>query len=247
MFNMNYVQYGNRRIDFEVKRGPRKKTIAIEVNSAAGVTVLAPEDLNEEKILEFVGRKAGWIIARQEKLEIKAPDLAKEFVSGEAFPYLGREYRSKIIRSTSGNGGKCEFNKGRLLVEINGGLDGEKRKMAVKEALLSWYLRQAEEKIKGRIHYYSGQLGKRPQFIKIKSQKKRWGSCSSTGVVRFNWKIIMAPLSVLDYVIVHELCHLLYPHHSPHFWQKVQSIIPDFKRRRKLLKQFSSAMEAYSL
>ena len=221
--------------------------MAIDVNAAAKVTVLAPQDLNEEKILEIVQKKAGWIIERQKIIKNTDSDFAKEFVSGEAFSYLGREYRLKIIQSTSENGGKCELNNRRLLVEVNRDLDGEIRKIAVKEALLGWYLRQAEEKIRGRIHYYSGQLGRRPEFIEIKSQKKRWGSCSSAGVVRFNWKVIMTPLSVLDYVIVHELCHLIYPHHSSQFWQKVQSILPDYKRRRDLLKQYSSAMEAYGL
>jgi hypothetical protein len=244
---MNFIQYGKKKINFEIKRGNRKKTVAIHVNPIATVTVLAPQYLSEEKILEIVQKKAGWIIERQKIIKNTDSDFAKEYVSGEAFSYLGREYRLKIIQSSSENGGKCELNNRRLLVEVNRDLDGEKRKIAVKEALLGWYLRQAEEKIQGRIHYYSGQLGRRPEFIEIKSQKKRWGSCSSAGVIRFNWKIITAPLSILDYVIVHELCHLLYPHHSPHFWQKVQSILPDYKRRRKLLKQYSSAMMACGL
>jgi predicted metal-dependent hydrolase len=244
---MNYVQYGNRKIDFEIKRGNRKRTVAIEVNAAAKVTVLAPRDLNEEKIWELVRKKAGWIIERQQKITIKAPDLNKEFVSGEAFPYLGREYRLKIIRAASEKVGKCEFDNGRFRIEIAPNLTDENRKIAVKEALLGWYLKKAEEKILGRIHCYSGQLGRRPEFIEIKSQKKRWGSCSSAGVIRLNWKIIMAPFSILDYVIVHELCHLIYPHHSPHFWQKVQSILPDYKRRRELLKQYSSAIDACGL
>lgn len=217
--------------------------MGIEVNSASGVTVLAPEDLNEEKILEFVGKKAGWIIERQEKIKNRDSNLAKEFVSGEAFSYLGKEYRLKIIRAASEKVGKCEFDNGRFRIEISPSLDDEKRKMAVKEALLGWYLKKAQEKIRWRIHYYSGMVGRKPEFIEIKSQKKRWGSCSSAGVVRFNWKIIMAPLSILDYVIVHELCHLLYKHHSSQFWQKVQSVLPDYKRRRSLLKQYSDVLD----
>ena len=221
--------------------------MAIVVNSASGVTVLAPQDLDEEKIWELVRKKAGWIIEKQEKIGIKAPDLNKDFVSGEAFSYLGKEYRLKIIRAASEKVGKCEFDNGRFRIEIGPNLTDENRKIAVREALLGWYLRKAEEKIRGRIHYYSGQLGRRPEFIEIKSQKRRWGSCSSAGVVRFNWKIVMAPLSILDYVIVHELCHLFYSHHSPPFWQKVQSILPDYRKRRNLLKQYSSAMEACGL
>ena len=101
---------------------------------------------------------------------------------------------------------------------------------AVKKALMEWYLEHAEEKIKERVSRFAQLIGKWPASIEIKNQEKRWGSCSRSGIIRFNWKIIMAPISVMDYVIVHELCHLIYPHHSSQFWQKVQSIIPDYKR-----------------
>jgi predicted metal-dependent hydrolase len=97
----------------------------------------------------------------------------------------------------------------------------------------------AEEKIKERVNRFAPLIGKWPVSIKVKNQEKRWGSCSQGGIIRFNWKIVMVPISVMDYVITHELCHLIYPHHSIQFWQKVQSIIPDYEKKRHWLKEFS--------
>jgi len=241
---MNFIQYGKKKINFEIKRGNRKKTVAIHVNPIATVTVLAPQYLSEEKIRMMVQKKARWIIEKQEIIrENKHFNSVKEFVSGEAFPYLGREYRLKVVKSNSEKEGKCELINGRFLVEINKNLENGRWKEAVKMALMDWYLVHAKKKIQERVDYYSAQIGEKPAYIDIRKQKKRWGSCSHTGVVRLNWKIIMEPISVIDYVIVHELCHLKYPHHSSQFWQKVQSIIVDYKKRRELLKQYSYTMD----
>lgn len=241
---MNYIQYGNRKINFEIKRGNRKKTVAIHVNSTATVTVLSPRYLDEEKIRSFVQKKAHWIIEKQEIMKKnRDSNSVKEFVSGESFPYLGKYYRLKVMKSFTETEEKCKLVNGRFLVEVNGKLDSEGDRTAVKKALIDWYLEHAEDKIKERASRFARLIGKWPASIKIKNQEKRWGSCSRTRIVRFNWKIIMAPISVMDYVIVHELCHLIHPHHSPHFWQKVQSIIPDYKKRRDWLKQLSSQID----
>ena len=160
----------------------------------------------------------------------------KEFVSGESFPYLGKNYRLKIVRSSVATEGRCKLVNGRLLVETNGESNSESEKTAVRKALIEWYFEHAENKVKERLGRFAQQIGKWPASVEIKNQVRRWGSCSRTGIIRFNWKIIMAPISLLDYVIVHELCHLIYPHHSSQFWQKVQSVIPDYKKRRDRLK-----------
>lgn len=240
---MSYVQYGNRKIDFEIKQRNRKKTMAIKISPGGEVTVLAPQDLSEDKILAIVQKKAQWIIEKQEAVGRRNFESAKEFVSGEAYPYLGREYRLKVIRKAPGKDERCELVNGRLRVEISQNLIYEAEKRAIKRALRHWYEARAEEKITERVAHYSRQIGTKPFYIQIKNQKRRWGSCSHNGFIRFNWKIIMAPLVVLDYVIVHELCHLLYKHHSFQFWQKVQSVLPDYKRRRKLLRQYSEVLD----
>ena len=125
------------------------------------------------------------------------------------------------------------------MVEINRHVNGEKAKENVRKALTGWYVEHAGDKIPERVGIYARRVGEWPQRIEIKNHKRQWGSCSYYGVVRFNWKIIMAPVTILDYVIVHELCHLICPDHSPRFWQKVQTILPDYTKRRQKLREYS--------
>jgi predicted metal-dependent hydrolase len=242
---MHSIQYGNKRIDYEIKRGNREKTVAIYVGPVPTVTVSTPRLLGEEKIRSIVRRKARWILEKQELLRRNRPPASKEFVNGESFPYLGRQYRLKVTRAAIENGGPCKLVNGRLLVEIDGSLGGEDGKKAVRAALGAWYLSHAEDKLRERTARLAWQIGRFPQGIVVKEQRGRWGSCSRTAIIRFNWKIITAPLSVVDYVIVHELCHLIYPHHSSSFWNRVESILPDYRERRRLLKSYSSQKDLW--
>jgi predicted metal-dependent hydrolase len=234
---MNTIQYGNRIIQYNIKKGKRKKTVAIHINPMATITVFSPRHLDDEKIRMIVQKKARWILEKQKQVESnRYSNSMKEFVSGESFPYLGKYYRLKVIKTSKETTGKCRLTNGRFLVEIKGNHESEVNRTVVKKALVDWYLERAETKIKERVDRFSQQIGKWPTSIRIKNQERRWGSCSRNGMIRFNWKIIMVPISIMDYVIVHELCHLIYPHHSDHFWQKIQSILPDYKRRRDWLK-----------
>jgi predicted metal-dependent hydrolase len=242
---MNTIQYGNKIIQFDIKKGKRKKTVAIHVHPTTKVTVLSPQQLDEEKILMILQKKAKWIIEKQEQIKNhRDSNPVKEFVSGESFPYLGRYYRLKVIKSFTDSEGTCRLVNGRFLVEVKGNRGGEIDRVAVKRSLINWYLEHANGTIRERVERFSQQIGRWPANIEVKNQERRWGSWSHNGSIRFNWKIIMAPISVMDYVIVHELCHLIHPHHSYHFWQKVQSIIPDYKKRRDWLKENSLKMDS---
>ncbi|MFH2076845.1 MAG: M48 family metallopeptidase, partial [Pseudomonadota bacterium] len=88
-----------------------------------------------------------------------------------------------------------------------------------------------------RLPRFAGQLGVQAAVIEIRDQKRRWGSCSRSGILRFNWRIVASPVAVLDYLLVHELCHLIHPDHSLRFWNQVQILIPDFEKKRVLLKE----------
>jgi len=194
------------------------------------VVVYSPSFLTSDNIKEILKKRARWVIEKQELLKNTSFfEPAKEFVSGEAFSYLGRQYRLKVIRSDSEKNKKCKLVGGRFVVTISHHLNGEKAKEHVKKALSDWYFKRAEEKIPERVNIYIKRLGKQPEKIEIKNHKKRWGSCSRNG----------APVTVLDYVLVHELCHLIYPHHSDQFWKKVGAIIPDYDKRRDRLREYS--------
>ena len=239
MSKIGHIKYGNKRISFKIERSNRRKTVGIYVGLKGDVLVRCPQFLKEDKIEEVVRKRTRWIIEKQEL--IKNHSLlwpAKEFVSGEAFPYLGRQYRLKVIKSASKEE-ECKLINGRLLVGINGDLSSEEIKGTIKETLMGWYIERAKEKIPERVKLYARQIGEWPEKLEIKDHKRRWGSCSRNGIVRFNWKIILASVTILDYLIVHELCHLIHDHHSAEFWQKVQTIIPDYAKRRHTLKEYS--------
>ncbi len=242
---MNSVQYGSREILYKVIRTSRKKTISIHVGPDS-VTVRTPKWVSERNIRGLMEKKSSWILQRLELIrEHRLLYPPREFVSGESFPYLGRQYRLKVTRSENGVPHTCRLANGRLRVEIGKNTEENKAKIEVRKALSEWYKTQAENKIRERLPLFAGKLGRRPASVIIKDQKARWGSCSLNGIVRFNWKIIMAPVSLLDYLIAHELCHLFHQDHSAKYWQRVQSLLPDYKEKRARLKEYDSIMRDF--
>ena len=237
---MKYIQYGKRKIAFGIERSNRRKTVGIYIHPGRGVVVRCPQFLRFDEISEIVRKRAQWIIEKQKVVKNDSQlSSVKEFVSGESFPYLGRQYRLKVRKTSFEKEERCKLINGRFLVEIDEQLDGKRVKGIVKKALMNWYLGRAYEKIPQRVEIYARQIGTWPERVEIKNYKRQWGSCSHTGVIRFNWKVIMVPVTILDYVVVHELCHLICSNHSAQFWQKVQTVIPDCKNRRDKLREYS--------
>ena len=237
---MEQITYGKKKIKFEIKRGRRKKTVALQIHPNSTVVVLSPYLLGKDRIKEILLKRAGWIVQKQEKIrKLNAEIPKKEFVSGESFPYIGKEYRLKVIRTNHERERLCKLMGGRFYVEISNKLSGKAASESVRKKLIEWYIEQATRKINERLKRYSKLIGKKPEKIIITKQGKRWGSCSHSGVLRFNWKIVMTPISMIDYVVVHELCHLIIKNHSEKFWNKIGSIIPDYKKKRHWLKENS--------
>lgn len=234
---MEKIRFGSKSLEFIIRRGQRKKTVAIHVSSPSQVVVLAPFSLNSEKIREIVKKKAKWILEKQEhlkKLDLLFPK--KEFTSGEQVLFLGRRYRLKILAGAEGEPNKLQLSGRRLVVTVNSSIAAKEKKEAIKKALLDWYFSEAERIITERVSRYVHFFEAAPKSIMIKDQRRRWASCSQSGILRFNWRIVMAPISILDYVVVHELCHLKIKNHSQNFWKIVSLAIPDYKRRRDWLK-----------
>ncbi len=232
---MDYINFGTKRIDYTIKRGNRKKTLAINVTLASQVIVLAPNNFSREKIETIVKKKALWILGKQEhfkRLAMLFPE--KEFVSGEQILLLGRKYRLKIKKGNHLSIPKLSGR--RLFIYVNSNLAREDRKEIIKDTLIKWYFEKSTKIIKQRVNRYSKLLNLFPKKIIIKDQKKRWASCSSDGILRFNWRIGMAPISIADYVVVHELCHLKIKNHSSDFWKLVSVAIPDYQKRKDWLK-----------
>ncbi|MGE4283843.1 MAG: M48 family metallopeptidase [Clostridia bacterium] len=230
-------EYGTNVIKFDLIY-KKRKTLEIRIEPPNVVTVIAPMGLSEQKVLEQVKTKSRWIVRKlSEVKDIKYKPIKKEFVNGEVFMYLGLNYRLQIVIEPTVSKPIVSLTDDKFVISTS----------TTDEAILykvmeQWYRSKAQEKIGERVAYYSHKLNKTPKNIKIKEQKKRWGSCSSLGNLNFNWKCIMAPASVLDYLVVHEMCHLFHMNHSKDFWNMVASILPDYKQRKEWLKKHGVRM-----
>jgi len=213
----------------EIIRTSRRKTADIRVEDGA-VSVVVPTDTPLEKIDQLLTAKRRWI---KEKITLHRemlPVSSKQYVSGEAFSYLGRNYRLKVIK---GPFAPVRLLQGRLMVTAP---QGTEQPHIVRNALVRWYKRQAELKLKEKVTRFAPMVGVEPAGVGIKTFKSRWGSCSSKGKLEFNWQIMMAPNQMVDYVVIHELCHLIHHNHSAEFWKEVARVLPEYQECREWLR-----------
>jgi len=232
------TKYGDREIEFEIEYRNRK-TMAIQMEPLDKILVLSPIGLSEELIKEKVKSKGKWIIKKLvEFKDVGYQPFNREFVNGEALMYLGRNYLLEIINDSNIKWPKVCLSDGRFYLTTP-----SKDQNNMRKAMEKWYRRQAEKIMGERVKFYKPKIGIEPNKVKIKEQKKRWGSCTSEGNVYFNWRSIMAPSNVIDYIVVHEMSHLIHKNHSIKFWDKVESILPDYKERRKWLRKYGVRMD----
>ena len=221
----------------EVVRTDRKKSASIYLDGE-GVKVRVPKGLSDSYVRDLIEKKSPWIKRKLREAELAVPLRPKEFVSGETFSYLGRNYRLKVLL---GDAQSLKLKGGYLEARISG--SSKTREKEIRSLLLDWYQRHAQERLEEKTHRYAKILQVEPKSISIKNYKSRWGSCSTTEDISYNWRIVMAPHRIVDYVIVHELCHLLEHNHSAIYWRHVERIIPDFQECREWLKKNSEQLK----
>ncbi|MCI5165336.1 MAG: M48 family peptidase [Candidatus Electrothrix sp. GM3_4] len=229
---------------YQVRRRPRRKTASISVQPDCSVQILVPSFLSDLKIEELVQRKIGWINNKISQFEeIRRNSGSKQYVSGECFTYLGRNYRLKVVPGVQEE--YCaKLLCGRFHVYVSSctgtgtdtGTERETHDQLVIRQLSAWYRRQAALRLREKTKRYAERLLVAPVSVGIKEYRARWGSCHADGRIYYNWRIIAAPHSVVDYVVVHELCHLVHPDHSPRFWKLLATILPDYTERKAWLK-----------
>ena len=232
------TQYGDKTIEFEVEYRNRK-TLAIQIQPVDKILVLSPKGIPAEIIKEKVKSKSKWIIKKLlDFKDMRYLPFNREFVNGEAFMYLGRNYSLQILLDKNLQRIKVELSDGKLSIYTP-----IKEQPVLKKAMEKWYRREAKKIILKRIEFYKPKVSIEPRAIKIKEQKKRWGSCTSKGDLLFNWRTVMAPSPVIDYIIVHEMSHLTNKNHSSKFWKSVELILPDYKIRKKWLRDYGIRMD----
>lgn len=226
------TQHNFSSINYKIIRKHRK-TIGIKITDKGEVIITSPFGVSEETIKNIIKKKQKWITDRIEL--IKQADFAynRAFEDGKRLLFLGKELKLEIIKVNRPIcHAKIENEKVRVFINLSNMKSDE----TVSSAIINLYRKEAAILFKERTDIYSRILGVSPRRIFIKDQKTLWGSCSSKGNVNYNYRIIMAPIDIIDYIVVHELCHLIHMNHSKEYWDTVKSILPDYKRRRTWLK-----------
>lgn len=235
------VAFGDARIVYSVVRSPRRrKTVEITVERPGAIVVAAPLRSSAQELESIVRRKAGWIV-RHHGVAARGP-AERHYVSGGSLPYLGRTVRLSVHESASG-GVEIRFGHWRFEVQIPRALAGVQRQAAVEAAFRTWYRARAADRIDARVSRFAPLLGVAPSAVLVRDQRQRWGSCSPDGVLRFNWRIVMAPPALLDYVVIHELAHLRVRSHRAEYWTLVAQAAPDHRLRRERLRELGPSLD----
>lgn len=220
------------KLKYQIKYSNRK-TLNISVERDRSIIVRAPHHLTPEKIEEIVQSKRQWI---KEKLNHaqKYPLVleSKEFVSGETLMYLGRNYQLLIIDEEIEG---IEFDQRFKISKSN--------QSKANELFKKWYLKQALKKIEPLAKKYAKSLGVEYNEFKTSEMKYRWGSCTPANNIIFNWRIIKAPMYVLEYLVAHELVHLIENNHTPRFWNILSIQVPNYEKAKNWLKKNGQLLE----
>ncbi|ASA26627.1 M48 family metallopeptidase [Paenibacillus donghaensis] len=213
------IEFENQLLHVHVHYGHGRK-ITLHIDAIGLVTVKAPIGTSEEVIQSAVRQHGRWIMeSKQAVAEAHQAPQAKEYQEEGKFLHLGREYLLQELISTA------DLNEEQL-----------------KQELKKFYFASCRKVVGQRIIPYQQQLRVKPRSIEIVESRTKWGSCSSDKKLTFNYRLAMAPLEVIDYVIVHELCHLLHMNHDRSFWRRLGSVMPDYKAKEAFLARNGQAM-----
>lgn len=229
------IEFGKEWISFDIERTARRKTVAISVGHD-GVRVLAPNDLDDERIIGIVRKRGPWLLRKILAFsELGGSPVIREYVGGETFHYLGRPYRLKVVPDEAAVSTKIRLRGAWLEAPVLPDAPPIIRRSAIRSGLRQWYKQRANKLFPERAALVAELIGIDEPSVQVVEQSKRWGSCDTKGRIRLNWRLVMAPLPLVDYVIAHEACHILEHNHSRQFWRNLEILMPDYEMRVRQL------------
>ena len=229
----HFVLFGGERIAFRL-RHTNRRTLAITVQPDLGVLVTAPKKAAMATVLEKVRKRAGWIRRQQRFFREFLPQTPpRRYVSGETHRYLGRQYRLKVVE-----GGESDVKLAGRFIWVH--TPNKNDTARVRKLVEAWYLAHAKERFARSLAESTARLGTRlasPPRMQLRRMLKRWGSWTRRGMIYLNPELIKAPGSCVDYVVTHELCHLVHGHHGPAFYALLSRTMPDWEQRKRRLER----------
>lgn len=233
---MHYIQFGSQTIEYELSRSSRRKSVSIAVDQH-GVKVVAPAKTEHYIIQDIVHKKGPWIRSQLANFEeMDQSYLTRKFVSGEKLPYLGRQYRLKVIKTSDSLATSFRFNKGQFVAELHEEISECQHRDLLFPMYTDWVIQKGRKFSRERMKRFKVKFPYHPKAIKVKDQEQRWGSCTPAGNILLNWRIFLAPASVVDYVLAHEVAHLKHMNHSKEYWETLHMLLPDYETKKEWLR-----------
>ena len=226
---MHSIIYGTRSIEFEVLRKPRMKNTYIQVTSE-GVLVKTNKTTSMKEINSFVSKKSAWIVKHLENLKVKK--VEEDLVTGSRLYYLGKSYYVEIEEDEALSCATLAFTHSKFVIKAQKGVSQEKLAWVVNK----FYKEKAIEQITPLLEKWSQKMALIPTHVGYRKAKTRWGSCSGRDRISFNYYLMKMPLSLVEYVVVHELAHIRHKNHSADFWGLVGEYMSDYKEREVKIK-----------
>lgn len=228
-----HIQFGSQTIEYQLELMQRK-TLSISVHPDLSVIVKAPEGTNLKEIDEKVHHRGKWILNQQRRFEIYLPDVPpRKYISGESHRYLGRQYRLKVIKSDNE-----QIKLSRQFLEV---YTPETNPANARVLVENWYREQASQIFQEHLSACYTKLAREKipyPKISIRRMQSSWGSCSAKGTITLNIKLIQVPVEYIDYVIIHELCHLKHLHHETQFYKLLARVMPGWEAKKEKLDRF---------
>jgi len=225
-------------ISYEVVRS-RRSTADIIIERDGSVVVRAPEWANDEQVESIVESRHFWIYkGLAEWRDLNAARVLREYKNGEGFLYLGRAHRLLLVGDQDE---PLQLRNGRFTLRRDLVERGEIA--SAKLAFREYYVARGLDRIGRRVAYFAPKVGVKPGSVDVRELGNRWASCSPRGKVAFHWKCMMAPQTIIDYVVVHELCHLRHRHHTNVFWNEVDKVMPGYRERKEWLRKNGAGLE----
>lgn len=218
-------------VTYEVRRSEESSEPRIDVD-IRGVTVVLPQESSTDPEA-LLSENAAWVVEKKRKYDAYREQVPeRQFEAGAMFPYLGEPHEVVVERRSTSDVVEGTFHLAEHHVE----------QTSVKRALETLYRRKARERFQARADHYAAEMGVEYEQIEIRNQRTKWGSCSTTGTLGLNWRLMMAPPDVVDYVIIHELAHLRESNHTDAFWSLVAEHDPDYQEHAERLEEHSTRL-----
>ena len=229
------IELAGKTIAYTLKRTSKRRSIGLRIDDR-GLTVNMPLRASEKWLHSVLQEKATWVVEKLENWQAKKT-VPQQWVDGELISYRGEQFTLRIISSLFD--APPQLQDSQLIVQVS----KTDNPVIIEKIILRWYRREALQLFTECVGHFAPLMNVKPTEIKLSSARTQWGSCTSRGTVRLNWQLIKMPLHLVDYVVVHELAHLREMNHSAAFWTVVETVCPDYAKRRGELKKWGRLPE----